>query len=80
MNASPVVSEGVKVQAVIKLDNVRAMRSRRLRSTIDLASVVIKDISVLLWKCNPILRNRILLSPCQGVFWCVAQEQELMFS
>lgn len=47
-----------------------------LQSTIDLASVVIKDISVLLWKCNSILRNRIPVSPSRCVFWYMAQERD----
>lgn len=74
LNASLVVTEGVKVQTVVKLGNTHAMQNKTLQSTVDLASVVIKDISVLLWKCNSVLRNRILLSPCQCVFWYMAQE------
>lgn len=76
LNASLVVKEGVKVQTVVELGNTHAMQNKTLQSTVDLASVVIKDISVLLWKCHSILRNRILLSPCQCVFQYMAQERD----
>jgi len=76
LNASLVMTEGVKVQTVVKLGNAHARQNKTLQSTVNLPSVVIKDISVLLWKCNSILRNRILLSRCQCVFWCMAQERD----
>lgn len=76
LKASLVVQEGVKVQAAVQLGNAHAMQNKTLQSTVDLASVVIKDISVLLWKCNSVRRNRILLSPCQGVFWSMARERD----
>lgn len=48
------------------------MRNEGLQSAADLAAAaLIEDIPAPLWKREPILRNRILQSPCQGVFWCV---------